>query len=139
MDKTYHLYLDGVITSEGFGERYGPLEIRSKELGDEIPRLQEEADFLAIQHLSSEEIASEAHDVYGGLGQLAQDEKRGIVETIVQLATVHEDNVTFDLLYSPPTPQLPADPSNPGRRATHQQGFVAAIDENGSIDSAPCR
>jgi site-specific DNA recombinase len=106
MDKTYKLYLDGVISSEGFGERYGPLETRSKALADEIPRLQGEADFLAIQHLSSEEIVSEAQDVYGGWDNLAQEEKRGIVETIVRLATVHEDSVTFDLLYSPPTPQI---------------------------------
>lgn len=104
MDKTYRLYLDGVISSQGFGERYGPLEARSKQLSDEVPRLQGEADFLAIQHLSSEEIVSQAQDVYGGWDNLTGEEKRSIVETIVERLTVREDSVSIDLLYSPATP-----------------------------------
>ncbi len=105
MDKTYRLYLDGVISSQGFGERYGPLETRARQLADELPRLQGEADFLAIQHLSSEEIVSEAQDLYGRWDNLSSEEKRAIVETVVERITVGETTVSIDLQYSPPSPQ----------------------------------
>lgn len=105
MDKTYKLYLDGTISSDGFGTRYSPLEARAKQLADEIPRLQGEADFLAIEHLSSEEIVSEAQDLYGRWDTLLPDEKRGIVESVLLRITVGKDSVSIDLCYSPPSPQ----------------------------------
>lgn len=105
MDKTYKLYLDGVISTQGFGERYGPLENRSKQLSDEIPRLQGEADFPAIQHLSSEEVVSQAQDVYGGWENLTDEEKRGIVEHMVDRVTVSQDSVSIELFSSPVPPQ----------------------------------
>lgn len=123
-DKTYKLYLDGVISSQGFGERYGPLEARLKALGDEIPRLQGEADFLAIQHLSSEEIVSQAQDVYGGWENLTPEEKRSIVEGIVEKILIYEDTVAIDLYHSPDYPL------NHGRKATNPHGFIAAMREN---------
>jgi site-specific DNA recombinase len=105
MDKTYKLYLEERITSEGFGERYRPLEVRQQELSEELPRLQGEADFLAIQHLSSEEIVSEAQDLYGRWDTLLQDEKRGIVENVLERITIGEDSVYIDLFSSPASPQ----------------------------------
>lgn len=104
MDKTYKLYLDGTISSQGFGQRYGPLEARAKQLGEEIPRMQGETDFLAVQHLSSAEIVSEAQDLYGRWDNLVADEKRGIVESVVNRITVGKDSVVIDLYYSPATP-----------------------------------
>lgn len=106
MDKTYKLYLDGVISTQGFGERYRPLEGRLKALQDEIPRLQGEADFLAIQHLSSEEIVSQAQDVYGGWDKLTAEEKRAIVEGVVERIVVHEETISIDLYHSPVAPQI---------------------------------
>jgi site-specific DNA recombinase len=108
MDKTYKLYLDGVITPGGFGERYGPLEIRLAQLHSEIPRLQGETDFLAIQHLSSEEIVSEAQTLYGRWDTLLAEEKRSIVENVVERITVSKDSVDIDLYSSPDFPQTAA-------------------------------
>jgi site-specific DNA recombinase len=105
MDKVYQLYLDDVITTQGFGERYKPLEGRAKELADEIPRLQGETDFLAIQHLSSEEIVSEAQDLYGRWDTLVPTEKRTVVETVLERITVSDETVSISLHYSPPSPQ----------------------------------
>jgi site-specific DNA recombinase len=105
MDKTYKLYLEGVITPSGFGERYGPLEARLAQLHSEIPRLQGETDFLAIEHLSSEEIVSEAQTLYGRWDSLLPDEKRSIVESVVRQVTVSKDSVYIDLYYSPDSPQ----------------------------------
>jgi site-specific DNA recombinase len=104
MDKVYQLYMDDVITTQGFGDRYKPLEGRAKELADEIPRLQGEADFLAIQHLSSEEIVSEAQDLYGRWDTLLSDEKRAVAETVLERITVSEETVSIALHYAPTSP-----------------------------------
>jgi len=108
MDKTYRLYLGEQITAEGFGERYRPLESRLKQLQEEIPRLQGETDFLAVEHLSSEEIVAEAQDLYGRWNQLKAEEKRSVVEGIVKRITICDDEVSIDLYYAPPTPQTAA-------------------------------
>lgn len=107
MDKTYKLYLDGVISTHGFGERYKPLEERLEQLTKEIPRLQGETDFLAEKLLSSEEVIAQARDLYGRWNDLPFEDRRRIVETVVDRVTVDEDSVTIDLAYTP-TPHLTA-------------------------------
>lgn len=104
MDRTYRLYLDSTISSEGFGERYRPLEERVRQLADEIPRLQGEVDFLAIQLLSREEVVAHAQDLYGRWEHLAQEEKRRIIENVVERVTVGKDSLCIDLFYAPQPP-----------------------------------
>ncbi len=64
IDKTFELYYSDKLTKDGFGEKYSPLEERLKQLKDQIPELQGEIDFLKIQYLSSDEVLSEAQDLY---------------------------------------------------------------------------
>jgi site-specific DNA recombinase len=107
MDKTYRLYLDDEITSEGLGQRYKPLEQRLKQINDQIPELQGEIDFLKIQYASKDEILSEAKDLYSRWKQLSSDEKRTIVESITENIIVGTEDVTINLCYLPsPTPTL---------------------------------
>jgi site-specific DNA recombinase len=105
MDKTYRLYLDDEITSQGFGSRYKPMEQRLKQIGEQIPELQGEIDFLKIQYMSKDEILSEAKGLYSRWQQLDSDEKRKIVETITEKIIVGTEDVTINLCYLPsPTP-----------------------------------
>jgi site-specific DNA recombinase len=104
MDKTYRLYLDDRITSEGFGIRYKPLEDRLKQIGEQIPELQGEIDFLKIQYASKDEILSEAKDLYSRWKQLSSDEKRTIVESITENIVVGIEDVTINLCYLPSPP-----------------------------------
>src|SRR5882724_10027941 len=53
MDKIMRLYLDDKITADGFGTQYHPFEERSKQLENELPKLQGELDFLKIKFISS--------------------------------------------------------------------------------------
>jgi hypothetical protein len=101
MKKTHRLYLDGEISSRGFGDLYRPLEERLTQLDTEIPRLQGEIDFMAIQLLSKEEVVSEAQNLYGRWDTLTFEEKRSIVESLLDRVTVGRDSVTIDLA-SPP-------------------------------------
>jgi site-specific DNA recombinase len=107
MDKTYRLYLDDRITSEGFGIRYKPLEDRLKQIGEQIPELQGEIDFLKIQYASKDEILSEAKDLYSRWKQLSSDEKRTIVESITENIVVGIEDVIINLCYLPSPPPSP--------------------------------
>lgn len=108
MDQTYRLYLDGGISSQGFGIRNRPLEERLAQLDDQIPQLQGEIDFLKIRFLSSDQILTEAKDLYGRWQDLEQQEKRKIVENITEKITIGKDDVTIDLCYLPSSSEIMA-------------------------------
>jgi len=101
MDKLYRLYMEDEISSQGFGERYKPLEERLNQLGKEIPELQGEVDFLKIQYMSRNEIIKEAKDLYSSWEKLTQDEKRRIVESITEKIIVGKEDVEIHLCYIP--------------------------------------
>lgn len=102
MGKVYRLYLDDKISGEGFQREYGPKELRLKQLQDELPRLQAEADLLRVQYLSGDEVLHEAQDLYRNWHDLSFDEKRQIVENVVERITIGKDEVLIRLCYMPP-------------------------------------
>ncbi len=101
MDKILALYLDDEISKRGFGQRYGPLEERHTHLGDEIPRIQGELDFLKISLTSSDDIIREAQDLYGRWDDLLTEEKRRIVEQVVERIYIGKDEITIEVSYQP--------------------------------------
>ncbi|HYG61183.1 MAG TPA: hypothetical protein VEL74_01270, partial [Thermoanaerobaculia bacterium] len=109
-DQVYRLYLAGELTPRGFGERNTPIEERRAQLEEEIPRLQGEIDFLKIQHLSQEEVASQAEDLHARWDDLSPDDRRGIVQAIVERVTIGKDEIEISLAYLPRTPPPPSPP-----------------------------
>jgi site-specific DNA recombinase len=124
MDKTYKLYLDDQITKEGFGTRYKPLELRLKQIDDQIPELQGEIDFLKIQYVSKDEVLNEAKDLYSRWQQLSAEEKRKIVESITEKIVVGTEDVTINLCYLPSPASAPASPE---LMASGQRNFIPAL------------
>jgi len=112
MDKTYRLYLDDEITSQGFGSRYKPMEERLKQIQDQIPELQGEIDFLKIQFLSSDQILHEAKDLYSRWPELNSDEKRKIIENITEKIVIDKEDVTINLCYLPSSERVAASQRN---------------------------
>jgi site-specific DNA recombinase len=106
MDKTYRLYIDDKITTEGFGIRYKPMEQRLKQIQDQIPELQGEIDFLRIQYLSSDQILNEAKDLYSRWPNLTADEKRKVIENITEKIIIGKEDVTINLCYLPTSPKM---------------------------------
>ena len=103
MDKTYHLYLNDEITAQGFGKIYKPLEMRLQQIGEQIPEVQGEIDFLKIQYLSRDEILNEAKDLYSRWNNLSTEERRKIVENITEKVIIGKDDVIINLCYLPTT------------------------------------
>ncbi|HEY3489592.1 MAG TPA: recombinase family protein [Candidatus Deferrimicrobiaceae bacterium] len=101
MDKVYRLYVEDQITPEGFGRTHKPLEARLKQIDDSIPEHRGEIDFLKIQYLSSDQILSQARDLYSNWPALTPDEKRQIVESITDKLIIGSEDVTINLCYLP--------------------------------------
>jgi site-specific DNA recombinase len=106
MDKLYHLYQADEISRDGFGARYRPLEERQKQISDQMPHLQGEIDFLKVQFLSSDEILSEARDIYSRWPDLEQSEKRKIIENILQKIVIGQEDVAISLAYLPSSAEI---------------------------------
>lgn len=134
-DKLYDLYQSGAIDKDGFAVRYPRIAARLKQLGDEIPRTQAEIDAIKISFLSQEEIIREAQDLYTRWPDLPHEERRQIVEAIVERITIHDGEVEIDLFFNPGPGDLPepldsrtAPPNSltDGSLATRPHGFIAA-------------
>lgn len=101
MRGTHQLYLDGSITSQGFGEFYKPAEERLNQLIKELPKLQAEMDYLRVNELSADAVLTEARALYGRWPSLAVDEKRKIAESLCQRITIGRDEIDLTLSYLP--------------------------------------
>ena len=108
MEKTYRAYINDEIPMEGLGRHYKPLEERLKQIGDQIPEIQGEIDFLKIQYISSDQIFNEAKDLYSRWPELTSEEKRKIIENITEKIIVGNEDVTINLTYLPSSSELMA-------------------------------
>ncbi len=142
MDEVYQLYLGKHLNRDGFGKRYQPLEQRRAQIDEQIPALQAEVDLMKISYLSSEEIVSEARDLYTRWLSLSFAERRSIVETIVERIEIEKDSVSIHLHYIPAVASdggTKGDRGNKGgggsangggtdgEKATRRHGFIAPI------------
>ena len=107
IERLFQLYFAEEIPKEGFGLKYRPLEERKKQIEEQIPVLQGDLDFLKIQYLSSEEIVSEARDLYTRWPKL-QEEKRKIIETVTEKIVIGKDEVDIHLCYLPNASEIMA-------------------------------
>jgi len=138
-EKLYRLYLGDDLTARGFGERNRPIEERLRALEDELPRLQGEIDFLKIQHLSREEVATEAAALANQWENLSQEARRAIVQTLVERVTVGKDEIEISMGSLPRTPPPPPPLE---MVATHDHNLLltgrAQAEEPGASRSSRC-
>lgn len=125
MAKLYKLYMSDQISAEGFGRANNPLEERLKAMDDELPKLQAELDFLRIQNVSRDEIISEAQDLYGRWTDLLPEEKRQIIENVVERITIGKDSVAIDLSYAPSPSEIARKRQRGHRGSSHQSERTA--------------
>jgi site-specific DNA recombinase len=106
MTRTHCLFLEGQITSQGFGQFYKPAEERLNQLVDELPRLEAEVAHLKVTELSVEDVTSEAEKLYTQWPQLPFENKRSILESIVEKITIGKDEIDLTLSYLPSSEEL---------------------------------
>lgn len=121
MNRVYQAYVSDELPMAAFGRQYRPLEERLQQLEAEIPRLQGETDFLKIEALSRDEILTEARDLHARWSQLNFEEKRQIIEAVVEEIRVGKEVVEIDLSYFPVPSVVTSE-----KKATLSHGFIAA-------------
>ncbi len=97
MGKLFKLLDEGEIPRKGFGRRYNPLEERFQNIEKQLPELQGELDYLRISQLTKKQILSESKELQSRWSNLSDDEKRKIIETIIERITIGEDEITMTL------------------------------------------
>jgi site-specific DNA recombinase len=115
MERLYRLYMGEHISPEGFGKNYRPLEERVRQIEEELPRRQAEVDALKIQLTSGGELVEGAQSLYSRWFDLPFEERRTVVESLVDRITVGGGELSLSLLYLPVVPQMVA---NEHRRDT---------------------
>ena len=106
MNRTHRLFLDGEITSQGFGAFYKPAEERLNQLLAELPKLEAEVAHLKVTELSVEDVTSEANRLYTQWPKLPLENKRSILESIVEKVTIGRDEIDLTLSYLPSSEEL---------------------------------
>ena len=102
MDRTYQLYLDEKITSDGFGARYKPLEARLRQIDEQLPEARAELDLLRMHYLNSDQIVQDVQALCANWTQIPREEQRAIVESVTESIVVGTDEVDITLRYLPP-------------------------------------
>jgi hypothetical protein len=147
----YDLYQSNTIDKQGFGAKYGPLSLRLMQFEDELPALQAELDVLRIATLSQEAVVEGARDLYTRWPDLPEEERRQIVEAIVERIVIGQGDVSISLFYAPPvgsgggsgtkgnggggTP--PPTPQEHGNKATESQWLVRSLVLNPRVKISP--
>jgi site-specific DNA recombinase len=106
MAKTHKLYLADQITVEGFGALYKPLEERVKQLQNRLVEIQAEVDLLKIDQMSADEVYQEAQSLYGNWPKMTTEDKRRLVESIVENIVIGKDEITVNYSYLPTSKEL---------------------------------
>jgi site-specific DNA recombinase len=136
MERLYRAFTEEGLPAKTFGALHGKLQDRQAQIDDEVAKLRAEIDLRRINHLSSAEVITGARDLYGRWNSLSFEEKRAIVETIVEEIVIG-DEIEINLSYLPSRPRgggsgnggsTPPSTSSGGggQKATRQHGFIAA-------------
>lgn len=120
LDRAWDTYMADALSRDDFARRTQPLSERRQQIEEQIPELQAQIDIQKINYLSSEEIITGARDLYGRWQSMPFEEKRSIVEAITETIVIGSEEIEINLLYIPSH-------ENSGKKATRQQGFIAAI------------
>lgn len=123
LDKLFELYQEGHLSKQDFGPRHKPLNDRLKEIERELPALEAELDVMRINQISEVELISGGQDLFDRWPNLAAEDRRDLVESMVEKIIVAEGDIDISLLYTPPS-------LDGGNKGTHSHGFMAATSWN---------
>ncbi|MFB3910480.1 MAG: recombinase family protein, partial [Candidatus Eisenbacteria bacterium] len=108
MNKIQKAYMEDALGMDGYRRQYRPLEERLKQIEDEMPRLQGELDFLKIQLISKDEVITGARDLSTRWPKLAFEDKRAVIEQLVERITIGNGTVHIQMLYLPTPSEVAA-------------------------------
>lgn len=96
MTRTHRLYLSEQIPLESFGKYHKPLEERLRQLQEEYARLEAEFAHIKIHDVSADQVLHEARHLYGRWLKMPIQEKRRVVQSIVERITIGKDKIEIN-------------------------------------------
>ena len=112
MTKTHRLYLDGQIALADFGSYHKPLSDRLTQLQAELPKIEAEMDYLKIHSISASAVEQEADNLYSNWPQLPPENKRRIIEGIVERIEIHPAEIQITFSSSAPSEEMTKNQQN---------------------------
>ncbi|MFM2294316.1 MAG: hypothetical protein RLZZ350_729 [Verrucomicrobiota bacterium] len=100
------MFLDKVITPQGFGDLYNPAEQRLNQMLAELPKLEADLARLKVDKVSVEEVIHEARNLYEQWPKLGVDQKRAIVESIFERVEIGEGKIKITYSGLPSSEEL---------------------------------
>lgn len=98
------LNMKGELPTDGFKQHYNPIFEQLKQTKNEVAQLEGEMMGLSKLEENSDYVMNEALNLYSKWDSFTQEEKRNIVELIVDKITLDGDNIYIDVNYLiPPT------------------------------------
>ena len=125
IDVLIDLYGKGALDESGFRKRSERHQLRKVELLEELPRLVARREALLATLSQTEEAYKESRDILTRWPTLSRENKRLIIEAVLEQVIVNDDSVEFVFRFDPP-PYTPSSQTGDGK-ATQGQGFIAAI------------
>jgi site-specific DNA recombinase len=101
MARTHQLYLNNQIPMEAFGNYHRPLADRLRQLQDELARLEAELDHIKINDVSADQVLHEARNLYARWPKMQPEEKRRIIQSLVERITIKKDEIDITFTYLP--------------------------------------
>jgi len=116
MHQTHQLYLKQQISGDGFRDLYGPAEERLKQLQTELPKLEADVDLLNVNKLSADDVLHEATTLYDRWPTLPSDNKRRVVEAIIEKIVIGNGEIDITFSHVPSSEELCKSQSRLGNR-----------------------
>ena len=101
IDTLLDLVNDQLIDRGNFAERFMPLKERKEQILEQIPRLQAEIDFSKANAVAKDYLLERAMSFASMWPILSDDEKRRLVQDLVDQIKIKEDTLHFVLSYTP--------------------------------------
>jgi len=106
MRQTHQLYLNKQISGDGFRDLYAPAEERLNQLQTELPKIEAEVDFLRVNKLSADDVVHESVTLHERWPDMAPDDKRKIVEALIEKIVIGEKDIDITYSYLPSSEEL---------------------------------
>ncbi len=128
IDVLIELYSKKLLDEAGFKERHDKHQARKVSLQEELPKLIAREKGTKASLTSRSEAYKESQDILQRWPSLTRENKRLLIEAVLDDVFVSTDSVVFDFCFTPPpTPFYEATAETESIKATNPQGFIAAI------------
>ena len=101
IDGLINLHSSGRLDDAAFSKRYQPLKVRIENLQAEQIKLKAKAKALTLEISRGREAIIETQNINQRYPSLTFNQKRRLVETVVERLTVDDETVTFSYLFNP--------------------------------------